>query len=267
VEDAMLSDFFLYSAFGGGSGANSSPFATLTYPLVAASTTNTSKAATQLSEKIDGETAKVDAYDKLLSAVTGFQTTLAGFDFTDEASTTATAQAFVDGYNALASKIGELTGTGGALEGDTTASQLMAALQKELSATFSATGSFDQLYQIGITPQTEGTLALDTNNFATAYGADATGVASLLTETASTFDSLVNPYTTGGGLIDSTVGIYGDNLLDLKMALPALESMGAQTQSYANAQYASAIYQLYGASLAEDLFTSFAANSSTSFFA
>jgi len=51
------------------------------------------------------------------------------------------------------------------------------------------------------------------------------------------------------------------------MALPALESMGAQTQSYANAQYASSIYQLYSSALAENLVAAFAADSTTSFFA
>ena len=36
-------------------------------------------------------------------------------------SATAAAQDFVNGYNALVSTIDELTGTSGALEGDTTA--------------------------------------------------------------------------------------------------------------------------------------------------
>jgi flagellar capping protein FliD len=260
MEDAMLSNFYLYSTL------SSSP-ETLSYPLIAASTTVASQAAAQLSEQITNETAKVAAYDEMLAAVTGFQNTLAGFNFSDEASATAAAQDFVDGYNALASTIKELTGAGGVLKGDTTATLLVSSLQNKLSAAFPAAGSFDRLYQLGITPQTDGTLALDTDTFATAYAADAAGVDSLLTETASTFDALVDPYTTGGGIIESTAGVYGDNLLDLKMALPALESMGAQTQSYANAQYASAVYRLYSTSLTENLYASFAANSSMSFFA
>ena len=236
----MLSDFFLYSALGGSSGTTSGAFSTLSYPLTAASTTSASQAAAQLSDKIEDETAKVSAYEELLSAVTGFQNTLAGFNFSDEVGATAAAQDFVDGYNALLSTIGDLTGAGGALKGDTTSTQLVSSLQNELSANFAAAGSFSQLYQLGITPQTDGTLALDTKTFATAYAADAAGVASLLSETANSFDALVNPYTTGGGLIESTAVVYGDNLLDLEMALPALESMADQTQSYANAQYASA---------------------------
>jgi len=263
----MLSDFFLYSALGGSSGTTSGAFATLSYPLTAASATGASQAATQLGDKIADETAKIAAYDDLLAAVTGFQATLAGFDFADEASATAAAQAFVDGYNALASTIGELTGPGGTLQGDTNATQLVSSLQNELSASFAATGSFDKLYQIGITPQADGTLALDSATFATAYAADSAGVQSLLGETVATFDALASPYTSGGGLIESTAGVYGDNLLDLKMALPALESMGAQTQSYANAQYAGAIYQLYSSALAENLVAAFAAKSPNSFFA
>ena len=263
----MLSDYFLFSALGGSSGSLTGTFGTLSYPLIAASTTGASQAASQLSAQIEDETAKVAAFDELQSAVTGFQNTLAGFDFTDEASATAAAQDFVDGYNALVNTIGDLTGTGGALEGDSTATLLVSSLKNELSASFATTGSFDKLYQIGITPQTDGTLALDTSNFATAYGADSAGVQSLLTETASTFDALINPYTTGGGLIEATAGIFGDNLLDLELALPALESMAAQTQTYANAQYANAITQLYSASLAENLLASFTAESSTLIFA
>jgi len=263
----MLSEFFLYSALGGNPSSPYGSFATLSYPLTAPSTTAAAKAAADLGQKIEDETAKLAAYDDLLSAVTGFQTTLAGFDLSDEAGATAAAQAFVDGYNTLAATVADLTGPGGTLQGDTNATHLVASLQNELSATVAASGSFDQLYQIGITPQSDGTLAFDSATFATAYAADSAGVQSLLSETATTFDALADPYTTGGGLIESTAGIYGDNLLDLQMALPALESIGAQTQTYANAQYASAIYQLYGSALAENLFASFAAAATTSFFA
>lgn len=263
----MLSDFFLYSALGGGAGALSGTFGTLSYPLVAGTQTAASKAAAELSQKIEDETAKVAAYDDLLTAVKDFQGTLAGFDLSDEAGATAAAQAFVDSYNTLTGTIAELTGTGGALQGDSAATQLVSALQNELSASFAATGSFDQLYQVGITPASDGTLSFDADAFAAAYAADAAGVQSLLTETANTYDALAAPYAAGGGLIEATAGVYGDNLLDLQMALPALETMGAQTQAYANAQYASAIYQLYGVALAESLFTSFSDTSATSFFA
>lgn len=263
----MLSDFFLFSALGGGSGSPTGNFGTLTYPLTSPSTTSASQAAAQLSEQIEDETAKVAAYEELLSAVTGFQNILAGFDFTDEASTTAAAQDLVDGYNALANTVEDLTGTGGELERDAAATLLVSSLRNELSASFGATGSFDKLYQIGIAPQTDGRLALDTGTFTTAYAADAAGVQSLLTETASIFDALISPYTTGGGVIESTAEIYGDKLLNLELALPALESMAAQTQTYANAQYASAVYQLYSVSLTENLLASFTAEPSTLIFA
>lgn len=266
-EDAMLSDFFLYSALGSGSGATSSPFGALSYPLKTAATTVTAKAGTELAGQIEAETAKVAAYDELLSAVTGFQSILAGFDFSDEANATAAAQDFVDEYNTLVGTIDDLTGAGGALDGDSATTQIVSSLQNELSATFAAAGSYDKLYQIGITPQTNGTLTLDSGEFATAYAADSVGVESLLTEAASAFDGLVAPYATGGGLIEATASVYGDNLLNLEMALPALEYMGEQTQSYANAQYASAIYQLYGNALTENLVASFVADSSNSFFA
>lgn len=263
----MLSDYFLYSALGGGSSPYGGTFGALTYPLVSTTTTAASQAASQLGQLIEDETAKVAAFDTLLSAVTGFQDTLAGFDLSDETGATAAAQAFVDSYNELLGTVDELTGSGGTLEGDTTATFLVSSLQSELSATFGASGSFDQLYQIGITPQADGTLAFDSATFATAYGTDAAGAQSLLSETANSFDALVDPYAAGGGLIESSAGLSGDNLLDLQMALPALESLADQSQTYANAQYASAIYQLYGSALAENLFAAFTTDPSTSIFA
>ena len=86
VGDAILSDYFLYSTLGGSSSTTSDFFTTLTYPLIAETTTNASKKAVELSGQIDDETGKVAAYDELLAAVNGFQTTLAGFDFSDEAA-------------------------------------------------------------------------------------------------------------------------------------------------------------------------------------
>lgn len=255
----MLSEFFLYSAYGTTSPYGGS-FSGLSFPLTAASSTQATLAAEQLNAQIEDESAKVAAYDELLAAVTGFQNTLAGIDTSDEDAATASAQAIVDGYNDLLATVNELTGTGGALEGETSAGQLVSALQNTLSETFAAEGSFDQLWQIGITPQADGTLALDTDTFSAAYAEDAAGAASLLTEAAAAFDAVAEPYTMGGGLIEYTAGVYGDNLLDLQSALPALEAMGEQTQTYANQQYAAAVSQLYQWSLAESLFASYSSS-------
>ena len=264
----MLSDFFLYSALGGSTGSLSGTSGSLSYPLTSPVTTAASQAAGDLSDQIEAAAAKADAYDELLTAVTGFQDALANFDFTDEDSTAASAQSFVDGYNALMATIDELTGSGAALEGDAAASQLVNALEGQLSETFAgAAGSFDALYQIGITPQADGTLALDADTLSTAWAADAAGVESLLTEAGAAFDALADPYAAGGGIVEYSADVWGDNLLDLQMALPALEAMGAQTQAYANAQYVGAVSQLYSYSLAESLFASYQSSASTSFFA
>ncbi len=264
----MLTDFFLYSALGGSSSSLGGTFRSLSYPLTSPVTTAASQAAADLADRIETEEARVEAYEELQSAVTAFQDALGSFDFTDEDSATASAQAFVDGYNELMSTIDELTGSGGALEGDATASQMVNALQNQLSETFAgATGSFDALYQIGITPQADGTLALDTDTLSTAWAADAAGVDSLLTEAGSAYDTIADTYADSGGIIELTADVYGDNLIDLEMALPALQSMGEQTQAFANAQYAASVSKLYSYSLAETLFASYQSSASTSFFA
>jgi hypothetical protein len=259
MEGAMLSEFFLYSAYGSGTGL-SGAFGTLSYPLTAPAATSAALAADKLAGKIDDEAATVAAYDELLAAVTGFRNTLAGIDVSDEEGATAAAQSIVDGYNVLLGTIAELTGTGGALAGDASAGQLVSALQSQLSASFAASGSFDHLHQIGIAPQTDGTLALDADAFAASYAEDAAGTASLLTETAGAFDAIAAPYAAGGGLIDSAANVFADNLLDLQSALPALEYMGDQTQTWADAGYAAAVAQLYSFALAESLFASWSAH-------
>lgn len=175
----------------------------------------------------------------------------------DAAALTQVAQDFVDGFNALMGKIDGLTAPGGALAKDPLASHLVSALKVPLSDAVAASGSFDQLYQIGITPQADGMLALDTATLQTAFATDSAGAVSVLTTAAQKFDAIAEPYAKGGGTIEAGAKVIQDNVLYLGSLIPALQQIGDQTQQYSSAQLTSALAQLYGASITDSVFDSF----------
>lgn len=184
----------------------------------------------------------------------------------DSTALTSAAQDFVDGFNELMGKIDALTASGGALANDPLAEQLAAALKGPLSDAFAATGSFDKLYQIGITPQADGTLALDTSVLDTAFAADSSGAVSLLNTAAQDFDAIGDIYAAGGGTISASSKAYQDNVQYLGSLLPSLQQMGDQTLQYSRDQITSALTQLYGASVTEQVLNGFSSDKSFSTF-
>lgn len=175
----------------------------------------------------------------------------------DASGLTQAAQDFVDGFNGLMAKIESLTAPGGALANDQLSVQLAAALKAPLSQSIAASGSFDQLYQIGITPQADGTLSLDTATLETAFAADADGAVSVLAAAALNFDALAEPYTIGGGTLEASAKAFQDNVLYLGSLIPALQQIGNQTQQYSSAHLTNVLTQLYGASVTGSVFDSF----------
>lgn len=175
------------------------------------------------------------------------------------AALTAAAQDFVDAYNTLQGEIAELTGRDGALAGDALAARLAAALEAPLSDSFATGGAFDYLYQIGITPQPDGTLALDEAALQSAFAADAAGATALLNEVAQDFDAVIDPYARGGGTIEAGAKAFQHDVLYLEKLLPSLQQIAEQTQAYADSRYAGLVAQLYAATLGESLFASFPA--------
>ncbi len=102
----------------------------------------------------------------------------------DAEASTATAQSFVDAYNALLSNINRATAydaatkTAGTLQGDQTISSLGSQLRGiSGSAVAGLGGAHDSLAQIGITTARDGTMTLDANAFTAALAADPDGVA------------------------------------------------------------------------------------------
>jgi flagellar hook-associated protein 2 len=181
------------------------------------------------------------------------------------AALTGAAEDFVDAFNALSGAIGELTGSNGALKGDALAARLAAALKAPLSEDFGASGALDLLYEIGITPQADGSLAVDEAKLQSAFAGDPSGAVALLNKAATDFDAIVDPFAKGGGTIEGSAKAFSDNALYLESLLPALQQMGDLNQQYAAAQTANALLQLYSASLTEGVFDNFPAKAFSQF--
>ena len=124
----------------------------------------------------------------------------------------AAAQDFVDGYNALVGTIKSLTGAGGELDGDFVSAGLLSALEEQLFVSNPGSGALNDLYQLGITPGTDGTLALDSTVLEGAFTGDPTNAKALLNGVAGSFDALVEPYLATGGAISSATKVVKQDL-------------------------------------------------------
>jgi len=125
----------------------------------------------------------------------------------DLSAVTTAANKFVQTYNALMGTTVQLTGTGGALNGDTLANQLSTDLYQATQATYSnGASSLTQLSQLGLTT-TSGTsaMALNTTTLNSAFAGDGAGVAQLLTTVTNALHAMLNGYTGESGSIMSNV--------------------------------------------------------------
>ena len=145
----------------------------------------------------------------------------------------------------------------GALKGDQLASQLTAALKAPVSGDFAASGNLDFLYEIGITPQVDGTLELDEAKLQSAFASDSSGAVALLNQVAVNFDAIVDPYAKGGGTIEGSAKAFQDNAQYLDSLIPALQQIDSFSQQYSSQSYTAALLSLYGASTSESVFDSF----------
>ena len=105
------------------------------------------------------------------------------FGYTEAAGA---AQSLVDTVNTLIGGIAGLTGSGDTLAGDSgTASTLSKTLDQALSQSFQGSGSLTSLSDLGITVQSDGTLAVDQGKLQSAYASDPTGTRAVLDQAAS----------------------------------------------------------------------------------
>lgn len=138
----------------------------------ATSSTNTIEGA------IDGVTLNltdVTEEDTTVSLTVGYDTT----------AVTSRIKTFVSAYNTLRTQITKLSGydatteTAGAMLGDSLLSSIDAQLRRTLSTAVAEGGNYQTLASLGITTQTDGTLAVDDTKLTKALSTDFDGVSKL----------------------------------------------------------------------------------------
>lgn len=144
------------------------------------------QAASNAEAVIDGITIS-SATNKVEGAIEGVTFQLVGkstgtVDLTlsnDSAAMQTDVQAFVKAYNDLATyltnqtKYDSATKTAGTLQGDSGANALRAALRSLGSATSGASSVFDRLAEVGLDPQSDGTLKINSSKLTTALASPA----------------------------------------------------------------------------------------------
>jgi flagellar hook-associated protein 2 len=138
----------------------------------------------------------------------------------DNASAADAVQKFVTAYNTLVAKTAELTRydassqQASVLTGEAALRDASRQLRGILGGTVSGAGSYEQLWQIGLTTQLDGSLKIDSDRLNTALGSD--------------FTSVRNLFGGSGGLA-TQVDALADSYLDPDGRLEAL-TRGAQSQ-------------------------------------
>lgn len=131
---------------------------------------------------------------------------------------TAGVQSFVNAYNAANGTLKQLTafnGPGaqnGILLGDSTARSIQVQLRNMLNTTVNNGGAFSNLTQIGVSFQSDGTLALDSTKLGTAINTDLNSIGALFNQAGKSTDSLV-AYSSSSA--KTTPGNYAVNVTQL----------------------------------------------------
>lgn len=201
---------------------------------------------------------ELSAVGQSLSAAANFQVSLAGFrpgsaasgvgrNFGDDfASLAAEAQFFVDAFNNLQGNLTSLRANFGSPTGQALTLPFVAALNRQATATVANGDSdFTRLAQIGISFQANGagalpgaTLSVDLEALQQAFAQDPAGSFSLLAESARSFESLANDFTTqtGGATLDlanltrsialtQTLSLFGSTLSNTGNGLQGLPGL------------------------------------------
>ena len=117
----------------------------------------------------------------------------------DSTSITNSVQSFVKGYNDLNKTLQDMssynaaTKQGSVLQGDSTLRLLQSQIRSVLNSPISNTGgAYNNLSQIGITLQKDGTMALDTSKLSAAIASNSNDVASLFATVGTASDPLLS---------------------------------------------------------------------------
>ncbi len=144
----------------------------------------------------------------------------------DTGSAKTAVEDFVKGYNDLLAEIkkqtdsGYSSGTAGALASDSITRQILSSIRDELTtAPTGITGSYNNLSSIGVSFQSDGTIALDESMLAAAIQDDNNNVAELFSSAdgyATRLDSVLTDLLAFNGTIDSRTDAYEDRISTLE---------------------------------------------------
>lgn len=163
-----------------------------------------SKSSTSLTDVVQGVTLNI--------AKTGTSTVTVT---KDGSAATSSVNEFVKAYNELNKTLKELSAydatakKGAILQGDSAVRSIQTQVRSLLSSALSNSGAYNNLSQVGISFQSDGSLKVDSTKLSTAMSTNPQGVAALFTATGSTTDSLVK-YVSATS--NTKTGTYAVNL-------------------------------------------------------
>lgn len=152
----------------------------------------------------------------------------------DSEAFAASAKKFVDAYNALQKSVGELSGSSSLsspLASDGLTSKLVNEVRNSVAqASYGFGSSKTTLADIGITRQSNGTLALDKSRLQSAFAASPDNATNLLANTADKLSTSVTRATGANSELQYTTN-------SLNRAVQSLESKKALLQDYSSQTY------------------------------
>lgn len=164
----------------------------------------------------------------------------------DSSTVAKAADEFVSAYNALNSKIKELTKydaatqKGSTLTGDSTVRSLQSQFSDILTTVQSGiTGSYSSLSNIGITLQRDGSMAVNSGTLQNAIDTDFNSVSSVLTTYGSAFKTATTNVTASDGLLSARTDSLSNTVKDFGKRKESLELRMEAIEKRYRAQYAS----------------------------
>lgn len=168
----------------------------------------------------------------------------------DTAATTKAVSDFVTAYNDLYSSIKNSFNykSGSALAGDSTLRSLQSEM-REIMATAASGGALSNLFEVGITSKTDGTLQLDSSKLSSAMSTNFSNVASLFNSTTG-YATRINTWSTSALAFDGTfanrTSSLNQSLKSLADQRTALEARMASLEKQYRSTYSSLNVTLAG---------------------
>lgn len=206
-----------------------------------------SSASNSVSDAIDGVTLTLKAAQSQEDLDAGTSVSL-GVSM-DKAGVRSSLQSFVDGYNALMTSINSLTSVtkvGGddgeplaaALVGDSSVRSIMSGLRSEMTTVSS--GGIRILADLGITTQSDGTLALDSDKLDEALDSNFDALSEFMSGDnglMGRLDAKLEPYTQTGGIIEGRTTALQNTLSSIDEQRERLETRLASLETRLLAQF------------------------------